>query len=542
MRTRLKTNLRNRLASVTVVTALVLSACSGSSSDSTVEAESSTSTAPVVVEATTTTTAASTPPTTTTTMAEVTTSSDDTSLENPLAVGAVTRTGDWSLRISSVTADATDLIMDFNDFNDPPANGEQFFMATLEATYVGDESSTFWTDMTLKAVGDSKVAYETFDAWCGSIPDPIDEAGETFPGGTITGNTCWMVSSEDAASLVMLAELSFSFGDERVFLSLDSTAEPLGESTAAADLGGFDSSGAAAVGAVASVGDWSLRVTEVTANATDLIMDYNDFNDPPTDGEQFFMATLEATFVGDESSTFWTDLNLKTVGESNVAYESFDAYCGSIPDPIDSAGETFPGGTITGNMCWKVSSDDADNLTMIGEEGFSFDGGRTLFSLDPNATPLDESTEFDGSGIGDLPTAALGEAVRIGDWTVLVVDVNANATELINSENPFNEPPDDDEQFFMVTLEATYEGDDSGSFWADMSMATVGDSSVAYESYDSFCGSIPDAIDDEGETFSGGTITGNSCWKISSEDADSLILIVEEFFSFDEDRAFFALR
>lgn len=67
-------------------------------------------------------------------------------------------------------------------------------MATLEATYTGTESSTFWVEMTLKAIGASSVAYEGgFDTSCGVTPNGITDAGETFPGGTISGNVCWSI-------------------------------------------------------------------------------------------------------------------------------------------------------------------------------------------------------------------------------------------------------------------------------------------------------------------------------------------------------------
>ena len=37
--------------------------------------------------------------------------------------------------------------MEENQFNDPPPEGNQFFIASLEATYTGTESSTFRIDM-----------------------------------------------------------------------------------------------------------------------------------------------------------------------------------------------------------------------------------------------------------------------------------------------------------------------------------------------------------------------------------------------------------
>jgi len=44
-----------------------------------------------------------------------------------------------------------------------------------------------------------------------------------------------------------------------------------------------------------------------------------------------------------------------------------------IPNSIDDAGETFPGGTISGDVCWRVASDDVGSLVMIMEESFTFD-------------------------------------------------------------------------------------------------------------------------------------------------------------------------
>lgn len=74
--------------------------------------------------------------------------------------------------------------------------------------------------MTLKAIGESNVAYEAFEASRGVIPDDINDAGETFPGGTICGNVCWSVGAGDVASLAMIAEESFTFEETRVFFAL----------------------------------------------------------------------------------------------------------------------------------------------------------------------------------------------------------------------------------------------------------------------------------------------------------------------------------
>jgi len=356
-----------------------LAACSGSTGATTTSNDSDTTgtqgPTSSVAEPTTTVGA-----TTTTVGATTTTATGpESSLEAPLEVGRTAVVGEWRLRVVSVSADGTEAVMTENEFNDPPGEGKQFFIANVEATYTGDESSTFWIDMSLKAVGDSNVAYEAFEASCGVIPEDINSSGETFPGGTINGNVCWSVNNADAASLVMIAEETLSFDGSRQFLSLDPTATPVEDTTSVE--GGGNSAPSVPIGTSSSVGIWDITVVSVTPDGTDAVMSANEFNDPPGEGEQFFMANLGATFTGDESSTFWIDMSLKALGESNVAYEAFEASCGVIPDDINDAGETFPGGAVSGNVCWRIRSDDAASLVMIAEESFTLEGTRVFFSL-----------------------------------------------------------------------------------------------------------------------------------------------------------------
>lgn len=135
-------------------------------------------------------------------------------------------------------------------------------------------------------------------------------------------------------------------------------------------------------GESARVGDWEIAVVDVTPNATEQIMAHNEFNDPPAEGRQFLMATLEATYVGEESGDFWIDVAAGVVGEGNVTYTTFEDTCGSIPDSIDESGEAFEGGQISGNTCWSVESEEVDSLVMFIEDSMAFDrSGRVWFAL-----------------------------------------------------------------------------------------------------------------------------------------------------------------
>ena len=310
------------------------------------------------------------------------------SRENPVAVGSPVRIGDWIVTVTGANPDATDTVLSENPFNDPPAQDRQFFVVSFEATYVGDDSGTFWIDLNLKPLGASNVAYESFDAYCGVIPNDISDSGETFPSGTITGDLCWSVTADDAGTLLLIAEPTFSFNDDRTFLAVraDQGSVPDAPVVASvAPVAGDTEAGSrenpVAVGSPVRIGDWIVTVTGANPDATDTVLSENPFNDPPAQDRQFFVVSFEATYVGDDSGTFWIDLNLKPLGASNVAYESFDAYCGVIPNDISDSGETFPSGTITGDLCWSVTADDAGTLLLIAEPTFSFNDDRTFLAV-----------------------------------------------------------------------------------------------------------------------------------------------------------------
>lgn len=379
------------LLTTLLAVALTTGACgdsAGGATTTSAAAAAVTDDTPPTVE-TTNTTQETTP--TSTTVPETTTtappeSGPTGSLESPLPVGEVVQVGDWRIRVAGVNPDGTDLVLAENQFNDPPVDGRQFFLVELEATYVGTESSDYWVDLSAKVVGPSNVAYESFEDHCGVVSNAIDDSGETFPGGSIEGNACWSVAADDADALVLLIEETFTFDDTRAYLSLDPSATPVEESTTEGIEGSSRVDQAIPVGQSAEVGPWTLLVVEVIGDATDAVLAENQFNDPPEGGDLLYMATVEATYDGPESSTFWVDMTLKAVGDLSVAYEGLDGSCGVIPDAIDDSGETFPGGTITGNVCWKVSADDVGSLVMVAEESFTIDTERQFFSLTPGSS------------------------------------------------------------------------------------------------------------------------------------------------------------
>jgi hypothetical protein len=145
--------------------------------------------------------------------------------DNPVPIGtAADLGGGWSLTVVDVIPNGTDQILAENQFNNPPAEGRQFFMVTISATYNGQNSSTFNSAVSLSAVGASNVAYKGFEDRCGVIPNQLSSS-EVFGGGAITGNVCWSVRSDDVDSLVMFSDSYVTFNAaDRVYFSLQKGA------------------------------------------------------------------------------------------------------------------------------------------------------------------------------------------------------------------------------------------------------------------------------------------------------------------------------
>jgi hypothetical protein len=137
--------------------------------------------------------------------------------DNPVEFGEEAEVGDWAFVVTDVAPDATELVLAQNQFNDPPADGRQFFMVAISATYNGKESSSL-SIVGLRAVGESNVAYDYRDVCSYDIPDPLPST-EVFEGGTVSGNYCWSVRTEDVDSLVMYVDVGYT-SDNRVYFSL----------------------------------------------------------------------------------------------------------------------------------------------------------------------------------------------------------------------------------------------------------------------------------------------------------------------------------
>ena len=133
------------------------------------------------------------------------------------------------------------------------------------------------------------------------------------------------------------------------------------------------------LGQDAQVGDWRVRVVEAKLDATQSVLDENMFNDPPDAESQYVLVTLEAMYVGQESSTFWIDMMYSFVGDEGDPFAMASAVA---PDSITNDGEVTKGGIISGNLVFLVASKQVSGGTLMLEETFSWDAGRVFFAVE----------------------------------------------------------------------------------------------------------------------------------------------------------------
>jgi len=303
-----------------------------------------------------------------------------------IALGEVGEiTDEYEIVVTEVVPDAAAEIAAENSFNEPAAEGHQFFLVSVAVTYIGkDEGEPTW-DLNFKAVGASGVGYTTYDASCGVVPNGEYEIGSLFEGGVAEYNVCWQIDSADADSLALYVEPLLSFEDERVWFSLGNPPVEEADLSVLDDLDLVDESSRdepIAVGAAGELDDYVITVREVVVNADDLVASENSYNDPPAEGTQFSLVRVAVTYTGSEIGSPDFDLDFQAVGDLSVGYTTFDNSCGVVPDDQMSANELFPGGTIEFNVCWAIDTADAGTLVMYVEPLFAFNDDRLWFSLD----------------------------------------------------------------------------------------------------------------------------------------------------------------
>ena len=109
--------------------------------------------------------------------------------DNPFSFADTVGNDDWTVDLGKPREAWTDIRAE-NQFNEAPADGMEYWIVPVEATYTGSETGTPWVDLTVEFVGDDAVTYSDS---CGVIPDDLSDVDELYEGGSAKGNVCLTV-------------------------------------------------------------------------------------------------------------------------------------------------------------------------------------------------------------------------------------------------------------------------------------------------------------------------------------------------------------
>lgn len=136
------------------------------------------------------------------------------------------------------------------------------------------------------------------------------------------------------------------------------------------------------LGERATLGDYEVAVTAVNLDATDVVMDANEFNEAPAEGNTFVLVTLAGTFLGEENpeGNPGFDLSAVIVGSDARQYADFDSLA-VPPNPLYDSPTLEAGGQFEGNALIEMPTEALDGAALFVEATLSFDNTATYWAL-----------------------------------------------------------------------------------------------------------------------------------------------------------------
>ena len=289
----------------------------------------------------------------------------------------------------------------------------------------------------------------------------------------------------------------------------------------------------AAGGALNGADGTEILIAGALEDAWELVQAENQFNDPPQEGNRFYMLALAVGYAGAAPTDVgYSDFLL--IGANRVAYD-YDNDCGVIPDRLEV--EFYPGGKTRGHLCFEVAAEDGDFILIHQPDSWD-DATRRFLSIYPlNLGSVADLTvtipEPDPAALAMPAGMTLDNPVEIGGALpgsngveTVAVAINGDAWPLLQAENPFNDPPGAGNRFYMVTVAVTNAAGSDSIDVDDSDFRLIGSNRTVYD-YDSGCGVTPDEL--EGELFPGGKTRGNICFEVGQSESGFILIYQPEY-------------
>ena len=278
------------------------------------------------------------------------------------------RLGDLDLTVNGVRASLGDNFW-------APEEGKYFVYVDVTFTNTIDQPQTLSTllQMTLQDAEGFRYSVDFLASSAGNVSSP---GGEIAPGGFLRGEVGYQIPKSAtgltwkfSGDVFRLGQATFAIG---AIVAPTATPVPPGY--------GLDNAVAAGETLIGSDGT-EVRVVGIIPDARQQVAQENQFNDPPAEGNRFYMISVEVVNSPGNDPITVSDFDFKLIGDNRVVYTPFENGCGLVPDEL--RGEIFGGGRVQGNICFEIPVDEG-GLFLIHDPGFGFglgDGSRRYLHL-----------------------------------------------------------------------------------------------------------------------------------------------------------------
>ena len=140
--------------------------------------------------------------------------------DNPLALGETFTLNDGEggtidVQLGEVNWDATQAMMEANQFNDQPGEGERYILVPVTVTYHGDGSLSPAFGVHVEYVSSGGNSFSPG----GVTPNSALEVGELYDGGNATYDLAYIVPDDAVQDGLFKAEVLLSFEDDPVWIA-----------------------------------------------------------------------------------------------------------------------------------------------------------------------------------------------------------------------------------------------------------------------------------------------------------------------------------
>lgn len=266
----------------------------------------------------------------------------------PLGQSGTTADGEWQAQVNQVVRgdEAWQMVLDANQFNRPPDEGMEYVVVNMTMTYVGTSPEAQSVGrFDFNTTGDARVRW----SWASAVHPSPELGADLFTGGETTG---WVVlqAREGETNLLAIYEPSVSFaeGDE-LFLALEEGAAvaPILDRLADENDLGVARDNPAPFGETVVVENWEISLTEVIRGeaAWEMVLDTNQFNNPPEEGMEYIAVRATVRNVkGGHGSDRINRFMFESTGSANVIHDRPSVV---QPEP-DLDFDLYAGGQVNG--------------------------------------------------------------------------------------------------------------------------------------------------------------------------------------------------